>query len=78
MREAKQMPRDLQSTIRELECLASSRTARVLRFDETLEHLEMRRFDPASQAVSHLPRKPAHLGNDPLQQVTRKDHRGRL
>ena len=78
MREPQQVPRNLQAPVRELERLAAAGATAVLRRDERLEHIEVRRLDAASQPVAHLPRKPPHLGNDPLQQVPRKDHRSWL
>ena len=72
------MTRDLKSRVREFERPPAVAAAGVLGADQFLEHIEMRALDARSEPVANVLRKLTDLGNDPAQDVTRQNHRGRF
>jgi len=69
------MPGDLEPGVRELERPTSVTTARILRADEFLEHIEVRGLEPSTEAEPHILRELPDLGDDPPQDVASQDDR---
>lgn len=68
-RQPNQVPRHLKSAVGDFECAGPVGSARVLRVDEFLEDIEVRRLDPHAQSMPQVSGKLSHLGNDPLEKI---------
>ncbi len=69
---------DLQAPIGDLECAHPLWPAAILRMDQFLEHIEMRRLDARAESIPNALGKLADFGKDPAHEVGSQQNCGRL